>query len=186
MSGSAASLPQLLMRVNGLACLPAEPELNGVVLRRARSGDEVGLAELLGSCFDHEWTPDGVRHALTENAQVDRVYVAATLGDNAGGERLIATASARLDERAFPGTGYVHWVAVSPDWRGRGLGRAVCIRVLERFRELGLGAAVLETDDHRHAAIRMYLRMGFQPVYRHDADEGRWTRVLDALKTGKE
>ena len=45
--------------------------------------------------------------------------------------------------------GGVHMVAVAPAHKGKGLGRAVTLAVLHKFRDEGLSAAELLTDDHR-------------------------------------
>lgn len=173
------------MRRDGYDGLPREPALDGLIIRTAEAQDEEGLAALLTSCFEGAWTAKSVRDALTCHPQVDRVYVVTRSHEGADGNAILATASARIDPVHFPGAGYLHWVAVAPEWRGKRLGVAICLRVLNRFRELGFTSAVLETDDHRLPAIRMYLGMGFRPVYRHPADESRWLQVMNALQDRK-
>ncbi len=155
--------------------LPAKYEV-----RAADTADEEGIARVLRLAFDVEWDADRVRRNLTGAPDVDSVYVVTAAG------QVAATASARLAPGSFPGRGYLHWVGVAPEWRGRGLGAAVCVRVLHRFAELGLNGAVLETDDHRLDAVRLYLRLGFEPSPRTETDPGRWDAVLNALEARKE
>jgi mycothiol synthase len=116
-----------------------------------------------------------VHAALTGNPKVDRVYVVVQ------GSNLLATASARLDQVAFPGSGYVHWVGCANASRRKGLGRAVCGAVLARFAETGCKDAVLETDDDRLPAIGLYLALGFVPEPRHAGDAERWKHVRQQL-----
>jgi mycothiol synthase len=44
-----------------------------------------------------------------------------------------------------------------------------------------LDVAVLETDDWRLAAIRTYLRLGFEPDPVEEEHAARWRRVLKIL-----
>lgn len=143
------------------------------------SSDEAQLATLLSDAFGMPWSPAGVAENLTRCASVDAVFV---IEKNGG---LLATASARLDPVSFPGEGYVHWVGTARPARNQGLGRAVIVAVLRRFEQLGLKSAVLETDDERISAIRLYMDLGFQPVLRHETDAERWTKVGEMLASHK-
>ncbi len=164
------------MRRSSLEELPALPELPaGYDLRPAQARDEEPLAAALSRAFELEWTPERVRNSLTSAADVDAVYVIAHNGVP------VATASARLVPDRFPGSGYVHWVGVDPDYRGHRLGWIVSLRVLHRLRELGLRDAHLETDDFRLPAITTYLRLGFLPEPVDPGHPARWEAVRQAL-----
>jgi hypothetical protein len=39
----------------------------------------------------------------------------------------------------------------------------------------------LETDDFRTAALRLYLKLGFVPQYRHALDQRRWSSIFSTL-----
>lgn len=103
--------------------------------------------------------------------------------------RPVATATARLipeGERCkYPptagGLGYLHYVAALPECRGKGAGSAVTAAVLRRLAELGLGDCILTTDDHRLAAIAIYLKLGWLPVLHQPDMRARWERVLGRL-----
>ncbi len=82
--------------------------------------------------------------------------------------RTMASCSARVGTLLrcpLSGVGYVHWVAVDPEARGRGLFDAVMGAVEDRFRADGRPVAMLETDDVRLPAIAAYLRRGYVPQY---------------------
>ena len=66
-------------------------------------------------------------------------------------------------ERFGADTGYLHWVATVPAHAGKKLGSFVSLAVLYKFQQEGCQNAVLETDDHRLAAIKTYLRLDFHP-----------------------
>jgi mycothiol synthase len=94
---------------------------------------------------------------------------------------IVGTAWALRQPNAPEGMGYVHMVAVAPPHRGRGLGRAVLLAVLHRFRELGMTQAELRTDDCRLPAIKIYLGLGFRPRLSHESHRGRWQAVYRKL-----
>jgi putative acetyltransferase len=53
---------------------------------------------------------------------------------------------------------------VEPDYRGKGVGRAVLARLEAAARELGVERLVLETGVYQEAAIALYRRAGFTQV----------------------
>jgi mycothiol synthase len=161
----------LLMRRPDLDDLPTAP--TGVDLATAE--DAEGLARLLDAAFSEEWDAARVHRELLDDPTVEAVYV---IRDR---ELIVATASARLLPKDHPGAGYLHWVASDPQVRGRGLGRAVTIAVLHRFAADGLTATVLETDDERLPAIRVYLAFGYVPQYPDASHVDRWSKIFRAL-----
>jgi mycothiol synthase len=72
-------------------------------------------------------------------------------------------------------------VAVDPMHRSHGLGKALTVAVLRRFRERGFRRAVLQTDDFRLPAIRLYLGFGFRPSMTHESHPGRWREIYRQL-----
>ncbi|GAB3743114.1 GNAT family N-acetyltransferase [Microlunatus parietis] len=167
-------MTSLLMRRPDLAALPAAP--NGTEVAGPADGD--GLARLLTACFDEPWDIERVHRDLLDDPTVTRTFVLRE------GDRIIATASARTLPDRYPGAGYLHWVATDPADRGRGIGFAVVVAVLHRFAAESLGASVLETDDHRLAAIKLYLRLGYVPQYPEPDHEGRWSAIFPRLLGG--
>jgi mycothiol synthase len=162
----------LLMRRPDLDDLPNAP--TGVEL--ATVADAEGLARLLDESFTtEEWDTARVHRELLDDPTVEDVYVIRE------GQQIVATASARLMPEDHPGAGYLHWVASDPQLRGRGLGRAVTIAVMHRFAADGLAATVLETDDERLPAIRLYLSLGYVPQYPDASHVDRWSKIFRAL-----
>jgi mycothiol synthase len=145
----------------------------------AGDADVHALSHLLTTAFPEEgvWDEARVRSSLTEAADVLAVYVVTWEGVP------VATASSRTDPEGFPGSGYVHWVGGLPDHAGQGLGSALMARLLQDFRDRGTVDAVLETDDFRLPAIKVYLRHGYLPVYQHRGEDhqARWSAVMQTL-----
>lgn len=144
-------------------------------LREAGPADASALAALLDEAFEEDWDPARVERELTGAADVARTWVVESDG------ALVATASERLLPQDYPGAGYLHWVAASSAARGRGLGGTVVRACLAGLAARGLGRCVLETEDHRVAAVRLYLRLGFVPEYRSDEERATWSRLFPSL-----
>jgi len=165
--------PQLLMRRP--SGLPLPPHQNQAKPRiRVATGDDIpALAALLGKAFpDKTWDPDRTEQTFFKDPTIHTTFVATDSNGN-----LLATATARVDTVNFPGDGYVHWVGTDPDAQRGGLARLLMQRVLQTFADLGLDGAVLETDDHRLPALRLYLSLGFEPVPWHESHTERWEMV---------
>ena len=60
--------------------------------------------------------------------------------------------------------GYVHMVAADPAFRGRGFGKAVCLKVMQVLVEKGYDRIMLETDDFRGSAVHIYKWLGFERI----------------------
>ena len=172
-------MPNLLMRRPDLLSLPPLPALpDGYTLRQMRLEDTAAVAAVLDRAFsDEAWDEERVADTLNERHGVKQTLVVDFRG------RPIATASARLRPDRFPGSGYLHWVAVDPDYQGNRLGFFVSLAVLHEFVGLGCSDAVLETQDHRRAAIKTYLKLGFVPQYPDETHRERWEQITRQLAT---
>ena len=73
--------------------------------------------------------------------------------------------------------GRVHWVAVHPDYQGRGLARPLLSHVLKRLKALGHKKCYLRTLHVRIPALRLYLSCGFKPDIRNENDQRIWDEV---------
>jgi GNAT superfamily N-acetyltransferase len=94
----------------------------------------------------------------------------------------IGTATAWFDENYHgQAWGRLHWVAVLPEWQGRGLGKALLSAVCGRLRELHPDRAFLRTAPQRLAAIRLYLKFGFEPEIRLPEERLVWGGILAQL-----
>jgi GNAT superfamily N-acetyltransferase len=96
--------------------------------------------------------------------------------------RVIGTATAwPAGDRYPPTCGRVHWVAVIPEFQGRGLSKPLMADVLERLRALGYTSACLSTSTGRVAAVCLYTRFGFRPELRTDEDREHWRLFEQAV-----
>lgn len=82
---------------------------------------------------------------------------------------------------------HVHFVAVRPDYQGRGLGKAIFAKILTIFSIYEAGEDIyLHTQTWSHVAIRMYLKMGFKLIKDdslgyHDKNYEEAVEVLDGI-----
>lgn len=75
--------------------------------------------------------------------------------------------------------GAIQNVGIVPEYRGRGLGKAMMLKALEGFRRAGLTRVYLEVTARNEGAVRLYRHLGFRstrtiykPVYTiHRSDE---------------
>lgn len=172
------------MRRPSLDGLPAVQMPEGYSLRTYRPGDEAAWARIMNTGIrfadDSDWTPELVRERLTGRPQFDPLGLFfATRGGVP-----IGSACAWTRQAGETKVGYVHMVSVVPEHRGHHLGYWLVLAVLRRFAERGFGEAILNTDDFRLAAVRTYLKLGFQPEHTHPGDAHRWLLVLARLREG--
>lgn len=145
-------------------------------LRRATAADAATLGELMRLAYgEDDWGVERVHRELLDADDVPATWV---VHDD---RKIVATASERYLPERFPGAGYLHYVAASPDRAGEGLGRLVTEQVLSQVAARGYNQCVLETDDFRRPALVTYLRLGFVPEYRSDEERLAWSSVFRSL-----
>lgn len=101
----------------------------------------------------------------------------------AGSQGSIGTATAWYDEN-HRGMRYgrIHWVAILPQWQGRGLSKPLMSIVCNRLRGLGHTRAYLTTSTVRIVALNLYLEYGFLPEISGPGDFAAWRKVEPELK----
>ncbi len=70
--------------------------------------------------------------------------------------------------------GKIHWLAILPEYQGRGLGKALLTLICNRLRELAHHGAYLLTSSARVIAIRLYSSFGFLPLIRNADEASAW------------
>jgi GNAT superfamily N-acetyltransferase len=90
----------------------------------------------------------------------------------------VGTATAQM----LDGEPFLHYIAVHPEARGRGLAKPLMAAVLARHAALGRAGCYLTTDDPRLPAINSYLQFGWEPVMWSDDAQERWEKVMQQLE----
>jgi mycothiol synthase len=162
------------MRRESLEGLPILEVPHGLALRTFHGGDEGCWARLMtGAVGVWDEAATGRLFLGDPGVREEGIFFLAT------GEDCVATATdKRLPESEV---GYLHMVAVAPPYRGRGLGRCISLAALLHMRERGCREAVLDTDDLRLPAIRMYLGLGFVPEMVGADHAERWRAIFAEL-----
>ena len=132
---------------------------------------------IINASFDKQFTIDDWQRLILEREgyRPDRVFF---VREKSSGV-ICATASAVRGGGAEHG--YLHFVGVRPDWAGRKLGFYASCAATESFRADRCTDAALNTDSHRLAALKTYLRIGYRPEPRHEAHAEIWARALDEI-----
>ena len=136
--------------------------------RLESAGDIDGLMALDQVCFHRPWTRADYERELADPARCF-IYVARPEG------RIIGySAFWRIFDEA-----HINNFAVHPEWRRRGIGRALLVHTLAQAADLGAPKATLEVRAGNTAAIALYQAGGFA---RAGVRRGYYTHpVEDAL-----
>lgn len=151
---------------------PAPPE--GVTLRSFRYGDEQEWLEVIQSAYGGTWAADTFERCVRS----DEAFRPARLLMAVAGGRIVGVAGAF--QKAIHGdrTGYIHMMAVRPEFQRKGIGGALVRGCLAYFRDQGWRDAVLDTDASRLGAVRLYLAHGFLPFAETPEEMATWRETL--------
>jgi [ribosomal protein S18]-alanine N-acetyltransferase len=114
-------------------------------------GDLEQVVAIEEKSFSRPWTPEQFRDELRSPYAFPRVAVTPS-----GGVAGYLCPSLLLDE------GEILDVAVSGEFRGKGIGRLLVLDALEFFRERGALRVYLEVRVSNQAAISLYRSLGFR------------------------
>jgi ribosomal-protein-alanine N-acetyltransferase len=121
-------------------------------IRSAVAADAAALVAIERRSFSDPWSESSFREALASPW---------TFGLIAHNRRGIA---GYLIGREVAGTGEILNLAVSPEFRRRGVGRALLRSGLAAFRNRRVDEVYLEVRESNHSAQALYLSSGFRPV----------------------
>ena len=172
-----AKQPQLRMEFSAASAPPILPLPAGYGLRTFQAGDEEAWAVLLNAngelgCWDRQRIEGQLAGGLVRQAQY---FVTAE------GQLVSCTG---VYDRAAPDQEpcwEIGWVANHPDHRGKRAGTAAVAAATAAAKDMQARTIYLFTDDYRIAAIKVYLKLGFRPLYQHPSFPGRWTAVFKSL-----
>lgn len=150
----------------------------GYALRQYRPADLMPYIALMEKAGFGAWSTQRV--AETEYGILpDGFFVIEHIATHA----LVASAVARHSASAqHPGGAELGWVATDPAHRGKGLGSAVCAAATNLMIQRGYQRIYLLTDDFRLPAIKVYLKLGYQPFLFAPDMEARWRAIRAQLK----
>ena len=169
------------MQLASLADFPSAPLPSGFSYRYYQPGDDalwVALYDAAESIVDISLQVFREQFYGNEAALQQRMFF---ILNDAG--HPIATSTAWYDDVDNDETlGRVHWVAVHPDYQGRGLAKPLLSKTLETLQACGQSSAYLMTSTSRIPALTLYMRYGFVPYIRHDEDLQAWQQCLPLMR----
>lgn len=118
-------------------------------IRTARPSDAAALADLEALCFSDPWSEAAILGQLTGEATIS------LLAEEAG--QVVGA----LFLSCLPPEGEVYRLAVRPERRRAGLGRALLCAGLERERKAGVRHLYLDVRAGNAAALALYRAFGF-------------------------
>ncbi len=168
------SQPQLRMGFSRFHDLIAPQPPPGYGLRTFRPGDQEAWVSILATGEFGEWDRPRLDRMLEgERAPLPLAGAFFATHD----DQPVGAACTFLHPGAGGSVAELGWVAVLPAHRGHGLALHLCRAVLGYVSALGHEYAYLLTEDFRLAAIKTYLRVGFEPEIVHPSHHERWRAV---------
>lgn len=169
-------IPQLIMRNPDLSRTPALTLPDGFSVHSHQTGQETVWEDIIESSFGTHFDFDFLIQA--GDYSPEKVLYLSKDG------RDIATTTA-VENSRYPGEGWFRMVGVRADAQGMGAGKLISLAALNALKDRGYQSAVLSTDDHRIPAIRLYLSVGFEPVYSHESHPERWEKIFSILQNSR-
>ena len=138
---------------------------NGFSIRPFQIGrDEAMLTQLQNSAFGDNWgfSPNTVDQ-ISARVRLDRVTPEGILfiTDNGKPAAYNWTMISANESKA---TGFISMTGVHPDYRGKGLGRAIVAAGMQYLKAQGVDSIELEVDSENVPARELYLKLGFKKM----------------------
>jgi len=161
----------------------AAPEPDGFVHRSWKSWNLTEASSIMQSA--HTAGIDARMNELYRSSEGCRSLLTSVLRHRGCGAAILDASSVARDPRTDRAAGFavvtetsprrahLAQLAVAPDYQGRGLGRRILSRVMERLAEMGYEGLSLMVSRENHRALDLYRSMGFElalafPVFSRD------------------
>jgi len=129
-------------------------ETTGLVVRAFRDADEPTVTELWNRVFGYPAARNAADRVIEQKRKVQpELFLVAELAGDVVGTTIAGDDGHR---------GWVHLVAVSPDHRGRGIGRTLVLDAAARLRERGVPKLNLQVRGDNPGVVAFYESLGFE------------------------
>lgn len=127
--------------------------------------DEETLTQLQNEAFGENWgfSPNTVDQ-ISARVRLDRVTPEGILFITDNG-RAAAYNWTMISSNHNKATGFISMTGVHPDYRGKGLGRAIVAAGMQYLKGQGVDSIELEVDSDNAPARELYLKLGFKKVH---------------------
>lgn len=147
--------------------LPQWQVPEGFAVRSFRPGDASLLTEVQNSAFEGSWgfCPNTVEQIAYRTSMANTSHQGIVFlhqDEKPAGYCWTCVAPANGRHR-----GLIGMIGVVPDYRGKGVSRAVLLAGMEYLRSIGVADIALEVDESNTPAIRLYTSVGFEKAGEH-------------------
>jgi len=142
-------------------------------IKRYSKSLEKSWIKLLGMGeFDGDWNENTLQEFMfsIERQKGSRLIVE--------GNKVVASTFASSSIYEKKEVGRLDFVVTHPMHRKKGLGKSICLSVINHFVEKDYKKVILQTEDWRVSAISIYLKLGFRPVYTNNKMKKRWQEIM--------
>lgn len=119
--------------------------------------DERGWENLISKVFEFECN-------IEKNLKNEEAYSPSRVFILKDGNKVIGTSAAWYRPIYGEEYGYLHMVAVDPDYRGMGLSYILVNEAIKFIKKEGRKKVILKTDEFRKTAINLYTNLGFRII----------------------
>lgn len=156
----------------------------GYSFRNYQADDEKAWAKLEYEIGDFKSLVTAENYFLSEYGQnIHDLKERCVFVLNQEGE-IVGSCIAWRDNKGSQTVASLHWLIVSPEQQGKGLGKALCQKVLDIFQESNEFPVYIHTQPWSYIAILLYIRLGFQlqktDTFSHY--ENQYVQSMNALK----
>lgn len=173
-------VPVVMVR-DDLTDLPSFPLPEGYRLRYYRAGEDRLWAEIEIAVASFDSVDKALEYFESEfGPGRDQMEARCLYLENQDGQA-IGTCTAWYND-AFNGRDYgrIHWVAIRPEYQGRGLAKPLLAASLRRLADFH-DRAYLTTQTNTARAINLYLDFGFVPIETYGRCAEGWTWLASVL-----
>lgn len=169
---------KLYMTRYNMDCIPIGLLPPGYTSRIFQDGDEEGWTRCLNVLFP-TWTVGGVRETIVKTPEFRDRYTHMLIHETDG---IVGCAGCWYKNPEMANKhAVVSMVAILPEHQGKGMAFTLVSRLLHVFRECGYNKVSLDTWSDRLAAIKTYLKLGFEPIIQTRDDSLVWGRIYNSL-----
>lgn len=160
-------------------------------LRPAQAGDLAAIVKVENASFgDERWDADSLDEKLQQSLDSSYTSLVMAFG-KAANDNAAPVAGYGLGQLYTSRKGVIISIAVSPEFRGQGLGRKLLDEVSENLRKAGATSILLQVEATNTTAINLYESSGFKKTgtlrdyYGAGRDGNEMMRDLKKKKTPK-
>ncbi|MGM0396750.1 MAG: GNAT family N-acetyltransferase [Bacillota bacterium] len=133
----------------------AKKSSKGLILREAKKGDELEIARQNSIYFGEKLENQELLDIELEKKRGFHVYMATMEGNIVG----------KVHLHIVNRQGGIFGLGIIPEYRGKGMGRELLLRSVEKLKELQASSIYLQVDAKNDTALGLYQSCGFEESY---------------------